>query len=83
MTLKEAPVYNASLESENRLINLDHIQQVSPHANVPVDPGAADTPCCEVEFYSGTTIVVLVDYATMKEQTGALVGTIDTIGTLL
>jgi hypothetical protein len=82
MLLKECPVYNASLESENRLINVDTIEEVKPHANVPVDPGAVDTSCVEVRFHSGEAIVVLVDYSSMRQQLSALVGNIDELANL-
>jgi hypothetical protein len=80
---KIAPVYNASLESEDTVINLNHIEQVKPHANVPVDPGAVDTAACEVVFHSGTSIVVLLDMLSMESNLQALTGTIDTFGSLL
>jgi hypothetical protein len=79
---KTAPVYNAALESETRLINLDHIEEVKPHANVPVDPGAVDTPCCEVQYYSGVSTVVLVEFASMQSEIQALVGVIDELGNI-
>lgn len=79
---KIAPIYNAGLESEDQLINLDHIERVLPHANVPVDPGAVDTECCEVKFFSGDTAVVLVTFATMQEQIQALTGVLDSLGDL-
>jgi hypothetical protein len=82
MQFKKVPVYNAALESEGRTINLEHIEQVLPHANVPVNPGAVDNPSCEVKFYSGTSIIVLVDQPTFEQHLGAITGEIDTYGTL-
>jgi hypothetical protein len=82
MNFKKVPVYNASNESEDRVVNLEHIEQVKPHANVPVDPGAVSTACCEVAFHSGSTIIVLIDQPTFEQQLQALTGTIDTFGVL-
>lgn len=77
------PVYNAALESETRIINPSHIEEVRPHANVPVDPGAVDTQCTEVFFHSGNSIVVLLDMTTMQSHLQALTGVFDDYGSLL
>lgn len=77
-----APIYNAGLESEERPLNLDHIEEVYPHVNVPVDPGAVDTESCEARFYSGSTVVILLPLATMQERLVAIYGTISNIGIL-
>jgi hypothetical protein len=77
------PVYNASLESEDRTINPSHIEEVRPHVNVPVDPGAVDTACVEVFFHSGNSIVVLLDMSTINSHLQALTGVFDDYGSLL
>jgi hypothetical protein len=77
------PVYNSSLESETRIINTEHIEQVEPHANVPVGSGAVSTACCQVDFHSGTSIVVLIDFGSMQTNLNSLTGTVDFNGTLL
>lgn len=79
---QQVPVYNAALESENRILNTDHIESVAPHANVPVDPGAADTACVEIIFHSGTSWVVLLDYASAYTHLQTLEGEITTLGVL-
>ncbi len=77
------PVYNAALESETRIINPEHIEQVTPHVNVPVDPGAVDTPCCEITFHSSATLIALIDMSSMTANLQALTGTIDELGNIL
>lgn len=74
------PVYNADLASERRIVNIDLIQQVKPHANVPVDPGAVDTVCVEISFYSGSSEIVLLDFGTVKAGMKAYFGIIDVNG---
>lgn len=78
--LFDYPVYSASLVSERRIINSDHIEQIKPHANVPVDPGAVDTECCEFFFYSGTSCVVLLNYDVVKVGLKAYLGIINDAG---
>lgn len=77
------PVYNAVNESENRIINPSHIEEVRPHADVAVDPGAVNTSCVEVFFYSNRSIIILLDFATMESRLQALTGVIDDYGNLL
>lgn len=74
------PVYNASLESERRIINTDHVEQVKLHANVPVDPGAVDTACVEFTFYSGENELILIDYDTVKAGMKTFFGIVDANG---
>jgi hypothetical protein len=76
------PVYNASLESEERIINPSHIEEIRPHADVPVDPGAVNTTCCEAFFFSGNSIVILIDYTTMKGHLQAITGEVDVYGVI-
>lgn len=76
------PVYNSSLESEDRYIQPAHIEEVKPNANVPVDPGEVDTPCCMVRLKSGQERIVLLDMDTMKTRLIALTGVFDDYGTL-
>lgn len=76
---KNAPVYNATLESEVQILNLDHFERVLPHANVPVDPGAVDTACCEVKFFSGDSVIVLLSFSSMQSQIQALTGELTTL----
>lgn len=83
MLFKKIPVYNASNESESRVINLELIEEIKPHADVPVDPGAVNTSCCEVRFFSGTAIIVLISQSTFESQLTALTGQIDELGELL
>jgi hypothetical protein len=80
MNFKKVPVYNSSLASEDRVINLEHLEQVKPHAEVPVDPGAVSTSCCELVFHSSTAIIVLIDKPTFETQLQTLIGSIDTLG---
>lgn len=80
MAFFDYPVYNAALESEQRIVNTDHIEQVKPHADVPVDPGAVSTACVEVVSYSGASIIVLLDYATVKTGLSAFFGVVDQNG---
>lgn len=80
MAYFDYPVYNASLESEQNIINTDHIAQVKPRANVPVDPGAVDTECVDVVLFSGSSVIVLLDYATVKTGLSAFFGVVDQNG---
>lgn len=82
MSFFDYPVYSAALTSERRIINTDHIEQVKAHANVPVDPGAVDTECVEVAFYSGESAVVLLDYDTVKSGMMAFFGLVDATGAM-
>lgn len=82
---KEAPVYlSATTSSENRIINLDHIEEVTPHANV--DVGAEEpftsTACCQVRYHSGQEEILLIDYTSMKTNLSAITGTIDLLGNI-
>jgi hypothetical protein len=77
------PVYNASFESEDRIINPSHIEEVRPNANVPVDPGAVDTEAVLVRFYSGAEIIVLLNMSTMATRLQAITGLVDNFGTLV
>lgn len=76
------PVLTATNESEDWLIQLAMVEEIKPHADVPVDPGAVVTSCCEARFFSGTSIVILIDIYSMKSQVGALTGTVDEYGQL-
>ena len=76
------PRYNASLESENILVNLSEIQAIKPHANVPVDPGAVDTACVEFFYKFGTSDVILLDYDTVKTGIDAYFGVVDENGAM-
>ena len=77
------PVYNAALESENRLVNIGQVEQIMPHADVPVDPGAVSTPCAEFFFFSGTAAIVLLEYEVIKAGLFAYKGIVDQTGALL
>lgn len=79
----KVPVYNASLESEDRVYNTDHLEEMKPHANVPVDPGTVSTPCCEVTFQSGTTAIILVSSAEMEARLQVVVGITNITGDAL
>ena len=74
------PIYTAGLTSEDHLLNTDHIEEVLPHANVPVDPGTVDTECCEVRFYSTATAITLLPYSEVFSRLQAMLGLIDTTG---
>jgi len=65
------------------MMNTDHFEEVKPHANVPVDPGAVSTACVEVRFYSAESIVVLVDYSSMYSRLKTAEGVTDETGNLL
>lgn len=78
----KVPFYNASLENEPRSMNTDHFEEIYPHANVPVDPGAVDTPCCEVRFFSGETRVILLDKTVFETALNASTGLTDLTGLL-
>jgi hypothetical protein len=72
--------YNTGLTAEDRLINTDHVEEVLPHADVPVDPGAVATHCCELRYHSGATTIVLLSFAIVAIRFGALVGITDESG---
>jgi hypothetical protein len=76
------PVYNSSGESEDRIIQTDHIEDVAPHADVTITSTSAVVPAVEVIFQSGTSIIVILDMFTMQARLQALTGVIDTFGTL-
>lgn len=82
MAFFDYPVYNAALASEQRIINTDHIEQVKPHADVPVDTGhgTISTACVEMVLFSGASVVVLLDYATVKTGLNAFFGVVDQNG---
>ena len=82
MSFFDYPVYTAALTSERRIINTDHIEQVKPHANVPVDPGAEGTACVEVVMFSGESAIVLLDYDTVKVGMNATFGVVDQNGNI-
>jgi hypothetical protein len=77
------PAYNTSNESETRIINVSQIEQIQPNPDVFVDPGAVPTSCCLATFFSGTTMIILLDFGTMQEHLQALTGVIDEFGSLL
>jgi len=76
------PRYNASNESERIIVNIAEIQAVKPHANVPVDPGAVDTPCVEFFYKFGTSDIILLDYDTVKTGIDAFYGVVDQNGAM-
>lgn len=76
------PTYSAALTSENRIVNLDAIEQAKPHADVPVEPGAVNTSACELVTRSGAAVIVLLSLGTIQENLSALSGRIDALGQL-
>ena len=83
MSFLSVPIYNASLQSEERIINSSFIEEIKPHADVPVSPGPVSTPSCEVRFYTDRTVVVLIDFGTMKDRLNAVEGIVTVEGNLL
>jgi len=75
------PCYNASLESEDRVLNTDLIEEVLPHADVTMTHLGA-VPCCEVRFQSCATTIVLLSFTDMSTRLGALVGIVDQTGSI-
>ena len=74
--------YNASNESEERVIQTDLVEEVSPHANVNVDPGAVSTTCSQLRFSSGATTIVLLPYSDLKNRLSSFAGIVDQTGTI-
>ena len=72
------PVYNSAQQSERRIINLDHIEQVQPHANVSVS--GVDTACSQFTFHSGASVIVLTDFSTIRSGLNANFGLVDING---
>lgn len=74
--------YNTSFESEDRVLNTDHFEVVKPHADVPVDPGAVVTNCCEVIFSSGEIVIVLLSFGDLSSRLNVVVGIVDQTGSI-
>jgi hypothetical protein len=74
------PCYNeaAGNTSENRIINLDNIEEIKPHADANVE-GSLLT-CTEARFKSGATSIFLMDLPTLQERLKAITGAVDDYG---